>query len=522
MNKQIIWLIIGVMSVAITGVVALQTKLVLKSIRANEEAFDKNVQNALSTVAKRIEEAAAEQDRLLVLNGYAVEYLQLPGLAADKLDPLNGAMSVPILEDPIPVRTGNPLADELINKPPIDPKDLCADCRRRYANHLHAIQQNFKYINTYSPIEERIDVRLLGEILKQELENNAIRTEFSYGVYSEERGTYVIKDGQVLADHILGNTSPQARFANLDNSPYRVPLFDDETEAQQQSSGRLHLFFPDHSQVVWSTLLPSFLGTFLFAAIILACFGYTIWVIFDQKRLSEMKTDFINNMTHEFKTPIATISLAADSITNPRISSDPAKVARFANIIKQENKRMNNQVERVLQMAQIDRRESKLRLTDVDLHEVIHRAVENISLQVEPRQGSVKTELSAQQPVIEGDLTHVSNIINNLLDNANKYSPEAPQISVRTRDVEGGVEVTISDRGLGLSKEARKRIFDKFYRVHTGDLHDVKGFGLGLSYVRAMIAKHHGRIDVQSELGKGSDFILYFPTKQPTGAVMTD
>jgi two-component system phosphate regulon sensor histidine kinase PhoR len=264
------------------------------------------------------------------------------------------------------------------------------------------------------------------------------------------------------------------------------------------------------------------LGTFLFAALILACFGYTIWVIFDQKRLSEMKTDFINNMTHEFKTPIATISLAADSIMSSRISGDPDKVARFANIIKQENKRMNNQVERVLQMAQIDRRESRLRLTRVDLHEVIHRAVENISLQVEPRGGTAKAVLEAVNPVIEGDLTHVSNMINNLLDNANKYSPQAPQITVRTRDVAEGVEVVISDQGLGLSKEARKRIFDKFYRVHTGDLHDVKGFGLGLSYVRAMIEKHHGHIDVQSELGKGSDFILFFPSKQPAGSMMME
>jgi two-component system phosphate regulon sensor histidine kinase PhoR len=522
MNKQIIWLIIGVMSVAVIGVVALQTNLVLKSIRANEQAFDKNVQNALSTVAERIETEAAKKDRLLVLNGFNVEYLQMPGLDPTEVDQLNGAMSVPILDDPIPVSTGNLLADELLSRPSIKPEDLCVACRAQYARYVQQSQQRFKYINTYSPIEERIDPQLLGKVLSQELENNGIRTDFSYGVYSDDQETYVLKDGQILADQILGNTSPQARFANLDNSPYGVPLFDDEIDAQKQSSGRLHIFFPDHTQVVWSTLLPSFLGTFLFAAIILACFGYTIWVIFDQKRLSEMKTDFINNMTHEFKTPIATISLAADSITSPRISGDPDKVARFANIIKQENKRMNNQVERVLQVAQIDRRESKLRLTAVDLHEVIRRAVENISLQVEPRQGTAKAALEAQNPIIEGDLTHVSNMINNLLDNANKYSPEAPQITVHTRDADEGVEVIISDQGLGLSKEARKRIFDKFYRVHTGDVHDVKGFGLGLSYVRAMIEKHHGRIDVHSELGVGSDFILYFPSKQPTGSVLMD
>lgn len=227
-----------------------------------------------------------------------------------------------------------------------------------------------------------------------------------------------------------------------------------------------------------------------------------------------MKTDFINNMTHEFKTPIATISLAADSIANPRISGEISKVLRFANIIKQENKRMNSQVEKVLQMAQIDRGESKLRLTEVNLHDVITRAIENISLQVEPRKGTAKAVLNANDPMIDGDLTHISNVINNLLDNANKYSPEAPEIIINTADREDGVEISVQDQGMGMSKEARKHIFDKFYRVHTGDLHDVKGFGLGLSYVKAIIDAHKGSVEVKSELGKGSEFILFFPRKQ--------
>jgi two-component system phosphate regulon sensor histidine kinase PhoR len=219
-------------------------------------------------------------------------------------------------------------------------------------------------------------------------------------------------------------------------------------------------------------------------------------------------------MTHLFKTPIATISLAADSIANPKISGDASKVLRFANIIKQENKRMNSQVEKVLQMAQIDRGESKLLLTEVDLHEIIHRAIENIGLQVELRQGSATADLNAANPVVEGDMTHLSNVINNLLDNANKYSPDTPVIQVTTRDRADGVEVTVSDQGLGMSKEARKHIFDKFYRVHTGDLHDVKGFGLGLSYVKAIMDAHKGSVDVSSEPGKGSDFVLFFPRKQ--------
>lgn len=179
---------------------------------------------------------------------------------------------------------------------------------------------------------------------------------------------------------------------------------------------------------------------------------------------------------------------------------------------------MNSQVEKVLQMALIDRSEFKLKLSPVDLHEVITRAVENIGLQVEPRDGSVQANLQATQAIIEADLTHVSSMINNLLDNANKYSPEKPEISVFTRDVRNGVEVTITDKGIGMSKEARKHIFDKFYRVHTGNLHDVKGFGLGLSYVKAMVTAHKGTIEVKSELGKGSSFILFLPHQVETRA----
>jgi two-component system phosphate regulon sensor histidine kinase PhoR len=195
------------------------------------------------------------------------------------------------------------------------------------------------------------------------------------------------------------------------------------------------------------------------------------------------------------------------------VVSQPDKIRRFIDIIRQENKRMNNQVEKVLQMAQIDRQEFSLKLGDVNLHEVISQALGYINLQVEKKEGFVTSDFKAANPVVQGDHTHISNVINNLLDNANKYSPEKPEISVQTRNVSGGVEVIVSDKGIGMSKEARKHIFEKFYRVHTGNLHDVKGFGLGLSYVKAMMNAHKGTVDVRSEPGKGSSFILMFPYK---------
>jgi two-component system phosphate regulon sensor histidine kinase PhoR len=226
-----------------------------------------------------------------------------------------------------------------------------------------------------------------------------------------------------------------------------------------------------------------------------------------------MKTDFINNMTHEFKTPIATISLAADSITSPTIIGAPDKIKRFVDIIRQENRRMNSQVERVLQMALIDKKDVQINLEELNIHDLIQQVIANFSLQIEKREGTLTARLDAERPIIEGDATHITSVIHNLLDNANKYSPEKPQVTISTRNVPMGVEITVSDRGVGISKEARKNIFDKFYRVSTGNIHDVKGFGLGLSYVKEIITAHKGLIDVKSETGKGSSFILTLPTR---------
>jgi two-component system phosphate regulon sensor histidine kinase PhoR len=227
-----------------------------------------------------------------------------------------------------------------------------------------------------------------------------------------------------------------------------------------------------------------------------------------------MKTDFINNMTHEFKTPIATISLAADSIASPKIIHDENKINRFIGIIRQENKRMLQQVEKVLQMAMIDKKDFQLKLSDVDLHELIRQAVEHLSLQVQQREGHISTNLEAGQPVIQGDYTHLSNVFHNLIDNANKYSDKSPEILISTFNINGGIQIIVEDKGIGMTKEDQKHIFDKFYRVHTGNLHDVKGFGLGLSYVKAITSAHQGSIDVKSEPGKGSKFSIYLPVRQ--------
>ena len=224
-----------------------------------------------------------------------------------------------------------------------------------------------------------------------------------------------------------------------------------------------------------------------------------------------MKNDFLNNMTHEFKTPIATISLASDMLKTLHANQKIDKMERFITIIREENIRMNNQVEKVLQMARMDKNDLKLNIQKLDAHEFVQKAVATLSLQVEKRNGKITTQLAAENTSVEADETHFLNIILNLLDNANKYSTDNPDISVKTYNDKKGIYIAISDKGTGISKEAQKHIFESFYRVPTGNLHNIKGFGLGLSYVKGIIEAHFGTINVKSELGKGSTFIVFFP-----------
>ncbi|PHN04104.1 sensor histidine kinase [Flavilitoribacter nigricans] len=500
MKKSIIWAIIGLLTVAVLGVLWLQMDLIRTSIKVNENKFDKAVYEVLNKVAERLEEEEKRQAAKQYLNGYAARFIQEERISSMG----NGGLRMDLS-----IRTGfqgnaGNLSQHLLDQMAVADTCSCYKCVQDRTEKRDLLTRFFQYRNTDQPLDQRINLEQLQNILQEELGNSGIDIGYEYGVLSRSSNNFVLVNDHYIIDNSGSNN---AEYRHIKESGYAVTLFSKD----EIPPGMLMIFFPTKATEVWSEILPNLLGTIFFSAIILLCFAYTIFIILRQKKVSEMKNDFINNMTHEFKTPIATISLAADSITSPMVMSHPDKLQRFANIIKQENKRMNSQVEKVLQMAVIDKREFSLKLTDVNLHDVIYNAVENITLQVEKKEGTVNTDLEATQPIIQGDLTHISNIINNLLDNANKYSPEQPEITVSTRNRANGVEVVVADKGIGMTKEARKHIFDKFYRVHTGNLHDVKGFGLGLSYVKAIMTAHKGQVDVKSELGKGSSFILFFP-----------
>jgi two-component system phosphate regulon sensor histidine kinase PhoR len=313
----------------------------------------------------------------------------------------------------------------------------------------------------------------------------------------------VIKDGEVGE----GTLKRSAKTEFL-KSPYKVRLFPDNIIKKDVI---LSVVFPERTNYVLGSMTWILGGSLLFSLFIFSTFALSIYFILRQKKISEMKSDFINNMTHEFKTPIATISLAADTITNPRVINDENSIRHFIGMIKKENSRMNKQVETILQIASLDRKEIEFSFVKTSLHSVVQTAVETIDIQVQQRHGVLNVALNADSDLVYGDREHLISLVHNLLDNAIKYSPESPQISIQTKNNSSGVILSVEDKGIGMSKSVQSKIFERFYRQSSGNVHDVKGFGLGLNYVRAIVDAHKGEITVISEPGKGSRFEIFLP-----------
>jgi len=348
------------------------------------------------------------------------------------------------------------------------------------------------------PMEERLSYSIVAPTLDYELKNFDIPLKYEYAI----------------ADHngkIYDKLKTKGFSKEKAKDAYKAALFQGDI---LMSSDQLVLYFPEKRNYLLDSMLWPFAGSLIFTLIILFTFYFTLRIIYNQKKVSEIKTDFINNMTHEFKTPIATISLAADSISNPAILNHPEKVSRFTEIIKDENRRMNRQVESVLKMALIDKKDFNLNMHETEVHPLIEHAVKNISLQVEQKMGKIELDLAAENDVLKVDVTHFTNLVYNLLDNANKYALNAPpEIKVSSYNANGNFNLSVTDNGIGMDKEKQDRIFEKFYRVPTGNIHTVKGFGLGLSYVKAIVMQFKGDISVKSQKDKGSTFTLQIPLK---------
>jgi len=341
-------------------------------------------------------------------------------------------------------------------------------------------------------LQERVSKEKLQKLLEKELKEYEVRTPFEFGIYSNGLATKVKSD----------------RFKFDKNATYSIPIF---TDNEGNNKYELLVSFPHKERFLFSELVGITLLSVIFTLIIVIAYTSALNQLIRQRQISEIKTDFINNMTHEFKTPIATINLALDAIKNPKVIEDKEKINRYLQMIRDENKRMHAQVENVLRISKLEKKELEISKESNAIHDIIEDAIEHVNLIIEDRQGTITTHFEASRDTVLINDVHFTNVIVNILDNAIKYSPEEPKIDIYTENIKDFVIIKVKDQGLGMSKIAQKRIFEKFYREHTGDLHNVKGHGLGLAYVKRIVEDHNGEIFVESEKGKGSTFIIKIP-----------
>jgi len=349
------------------------------------------------------------------------------------------------------------------------------------------------------PLEERMPSQdRLDTLIKRELLSKNIDLDYNYWVTPSNHARKIIYQNVSLpsGDVLPKNTFQKVIFGN---------------DLMIKDPGMLYLSFPNKNSLIFNNMFVTLASSVGLLLVLISIFAYTIYAIIRQKKLSEMKTDFINNMTHEFKTPVATIMIASEALKDPDLTPDKARVNRLAGIIYDENVRLGSHIERVLNVAKLDNKQLKLEQNPVAMNDLISLVVDSMSLQLQKKGTELNLVLDADPDIVIGDELHLSNMIYNLIDNANKYSPEKPKITIRTKNQSNGICIEMSDEGIGMTKEQTKRIFDQFYRVPTGNLHDVKGFGLGLSYVNDIVKQMNGTIKVMSEKDKGTTFVIHLP-----------
>ncbi|WP_430413205.1 sensor histidine kinase [Kordia sp.] len=368
--------------------------------------------------------------------------------------------------------------------------------RMREVDNISRKMEQYKDdINEFTkqiPIHKRVSSEFLEFVIQENLDKLDLDLEYEFGVYDDGLATKI----------------KSKKFKITDGGMYDVPLFDDY---EGGSGFTLFLSFPKRNKYVLSSIIGMAIMSIVFTLIIIIAYSSALYQLIKQKQISEIKTDFINNMTHEFKTPIATINLALDAVQNPKIIDDKDKVKRYLRMIREENKRMHAQVENVLQISKLEKNQLDISKEEVDVHDLIEDAMSHIELIVEDRNGYVKMHLGATDSMVMANDTHFTNVLVNVLDNAIKYTEGEPKIDVHTEVVKDNIVIKVKDQGQGMSKSVQKRIFEKFYREHTGDIHNVKGHGLGLAYVKKIVDDHQGQVSVESEKSKGTTFIIKLP-----------
>lgn len=498
--------LVAVISLSLAGIIGLQAYLFRSALMVRDARFKAEAAETLELVSKRLE--ALEAQRFLsaqlqnttwqntVTNTDSVFLINNSVVVSEIDSAFESPLELNLRQFEVRLDT-NGLPNEITEQLQI----RIAQEKNKYKQH---VQERMKRMNMLlrqmmsqgmggiMPIEAKFSKNEIDSILQSELDQKGLKLTYEFGV---------VEDG------FLTNVKSDAFEA--ENADFKVPLYKNDFFSGPKW---LLISFPKKISYLMKSLWYMLALSALFTTMIIVAFGYTVNQMQKQKNISQIKSDFINNMTHEFKTPIATINLAVDALNNPKVKTDEARIEHYRKIIRQENKRMHSQVEKVLQLAMLDKQELELRNDALNMHDLVEDSANHIALQVEEKGGKVIFDCQAENTIVFGDEVHLGNVIVNLLDNALKYSSDVPELKISSKNIENQLVISISDNGIGMTKEVQRKVFDRFYRQEGGNIHNVKGHGLGLSYVYEIIKMHKGTIVVDSAPGVGSTFTISLPT----------
>ncbi|MFT5258258.1 MAG: two-component system phosphate regulon sensor histidine kinase PhoR [Arenicella sp.] len=513
-------LIVILMSISLIGIIAVQLYWINNALESKKAQFKNDVQKSLGAATEKVNERErAEFEKKLKsfvdVKGFA-DKAELKSFLIEQIDTVTKekiTVGSTFLEENFKLPADFLDNDSIIVKRIYGKKDFSISTSYNTPDNLFSnidvkkysfikrytdleksyMEDAFSSSKSLKPIHDRISNNVLNRTIKEELVKKNVHLDFKYGVYSVDGLATKLKSGY---------------FTINTKESFEYPLFRD---AQGNASYYLNVTFPRENEHILSGISSILLLSLFFIFIIIIAFSSSLYQLIRQKKIAEIKTDFINNMTHEFKTPIATINLALDSIKNPKILGDDAKVLRYVEMIREENKRMHSQVENVLRISRLEKNQIDLNTETIDLHDTIEDAITHVSLLSEDRGGKIEIHLEALESELPGNQFHLTNVVVNMLENAIKYSEGAPKIEVFTESTAKFFIFKIKDSGIGMNKAVQKQVFNKFYREQKGNIHDVKGHGLGLAYVKEIVEKHRGTVFVESEKGKGSIFTVKLP-----------
>ncbi len=500
MKKAVFSILIYFMAIVIVGLIGLQYFFIRISYEEKKEIYDQHIYAALINATNRLNSRQSIMYAYEMLNKNANDSIK-------PVDPMMFSFKYPDgtsinIEFDRSVRPEHLLNNELDpdeyfidqQEKIVNMEDYFSEMLKKNKSELFALLEKIEAeINIRDiPFSRRYRKESLEKILSEELINQGITSSFEYAL---------IKNNNIHP-HLKSNDFTKSDLPNA----YKIRLFPNAIFSKEEY---LAVSFPEQNKFILDSISLQITLSVIFVLMILITFFITTYVILRQKKLSEIKNDFISNMTHEFKTPIATIRLAADSLKNPKVKDNSKAREQFTGIISQETHRLNSQVEKVLEISSLDKGEIKINLQKHDIHQIIKDAVNNIKLTLEKHNGNIDLQLIAEHHDYLVDKEHMVNVINNLLDNGIKYSGnKPPQILIKTYNKNKWLYIAVKDNGIGMDNTTISKIFDKFYRANAGNIHNIKGFGLGLHYVKEIINAHKGLIDVKSTPGKGSTFII--------------